>query len=467
MPTSGPILSPRPFHQPKDLLDPILAKTFAADKAYLEATQLPIVTVSGTYQEDLKGLYGLPESDRSVDIVLSRAHYSMALAIAVSAWGKKIDPAKAWVVDPTNYVSKNEWSKVVFTEMVGKLLARHPFLKLLKDLVDKFGRSNLPILKSITPPLQYLLQDVKKPILSFHIAAGNILLNMGKTVVQVITDPHVREDYLTFADHPKLTYCVFDMATKQELLEKATRLGKYVDPHHVIITGPPVDQRVVAARAHKTGWQPGARSLKLCLTTGGIGTNKPEIEAILESLLPLLGQPKSPYQLMIYAGTQYDVKEMVLAKALKSGVACQLISELDPAHFEINASLKTATPKPKMSNLSVIYHPQIVDANELLITHGFPWADGFITKPSGDMAYDAAAAGCFLLTLAEWGEWEHNVREVFTRAGVATRADTTDLPKQLKTLTDQGWITTAIQAALKLGPEFTQGAKKIVAAATA
>src|SRR5690348_7666078 len=105
MPTHVPSAPHRPIQAVTDLVDPVLRQTFAADKKYLEQTQVPILTVSGTYQEDLKGLHGLPESDRSTDIVLSRAHYSMALALAVAAWGKSIDPKKAWIVDPTNYVT--------------------------------------------------------------------------------------------------------------------------------------------------------------------------------------------------------------------------------------------------------------------------------------------------------------------------------------------------------------------------
>lgn len=471
MPTHRAAAPSRPIAIVSDLIDPILKTTFSADKKYLEQTQLPIVTVSGTYQEDLKGLHGLVESDHGADIVLSRAHYSMTLAVAVAAWGQRIDPKKAWVVDPTNYVTSAEWQKVAITQWVGKVLARHPLLKLAKDFVDKFGRSKLPILKSITPPLQFLTKNVSQPILSLHIAAGNILISSGKKVVQVVTDPHVREDYLTHADHPNLTYCVFDVATKQELLEKATRMNKYVNPQQVLVSGPPVDPRVAAVRTRKQPWSHDSknpRPLRLCLTTGGLGTNKAEIEQILTSLLPVLSQNNSQIQLMIYAGTQWDIREMVLDLAAKQTVRCTEITAADPAHFKIHAALKPEGTHPDAAmlktNLSVIYHPQIVDANELLIRYGFPWADGFVTKPSGDMAYDAAAAGCFLLTLAEWGEWEHNIREIFTRAGVAKQADLKDFPAQLKALSEQGWITTAMQAAQDLGPEFTDGAKGIVAA---
>jgi hypothetical protein len=472
----------RPVHSVIDPIDPILKETFAKDKAYLESTELPIVTVSSTYQEDLKGLHGLSESDRSIDIVLSRAHYSMALAVAVTAWGKTINPKKAWVVDPTNYVSHKEWAKVAITEWVGKTLARHPLLKLVKDFIDKFGRGALPILKSITPPLLYLTKDIKKPILSMHIAAGNILVAAGKEVVQVVTDPHVREDYLTYGDRPNLRYCVFDSATKQELLEKATHLGKYVDPRHVIVTGPPVDSRVRAAHIGKGAWQYNEKKpLRLCLSTGGLGTNKTEIETIVKALLPQLKKqanhqdigPIPRVELLVYAGTQWDIKESVMKLATDAGVMCLGVSGTDPAQFKIKKTLlamvtgsRTHYNVSRLPQLTVLYHPQIVDANELLVQHAFPWADGFITKPSGDMAYDAAAAGCFLLTLAEWGEWEHNVREIFTRQGIATKADAFHLPEQLAILAQQGWFTTAMQAAQNLGPEFTQGSKHIIEVAT-
>ncbi|MEA2056706.1 MAG: hypothetical protein U9O78_03305 [Patescibacteria group bacterium] len=454
------------------LFDPVLEKTLIKDKKYLEQTTIPIITVSSTYQEDLKGFYNLPEIDTSNDIVFSRAHYSMALATAVQAWGEKINPKKAWVVDPTNYVKADDWLSIQLTEKIGKTLARLPILKRLKDLVDKFGRKKLPILDSIGPPLAYLTQNIKKPILSFHIATGNILIEQNKTIFQMVTDPHIREDYLLHADNPRLTYLVFDQNTKTELLEKANLMDKAVDPNQVIVTGPPVDPRIIAARKQKQPWRSG--QLKLCLTTGGLGTNKPEIKTLLNQLLPELRKRPSPYQLMVYAGTHNDIAQLVKKMAREKRVAVNEIHPKDPAKFKQRA--KVSSPRKNHVNkelkdkkLTLIYHPQIVDANELLIRYGFPWADGFISKPSGDMAYDAVASGSFLLTLKEWGEWEHNIREIFEQKSISRRANIDNIVTQLETLRaaqgkSQSWIEQAMNHALSIDKLFIKGVKNILKA---
>jgi hypothetical protein len=55
------------------------------------------------------------------------------------------------------------------------------------------------------------------------------------------------------------------------------------------VTGPPIDPRIVACNQTKKIWTKD-RPLKICLTTGGLGTNKPENKRILEQLLPVLKQ---------------------------------------------------------------------------------------------------------------------------------------------------------------------------------
>lgn len=445
-------------------LNPQLEQTFKLDKQFLEETKLPIITVSASYKEDLKGLHGLPEDESLTDIVFSRAHYSMALAIAVEAWGKKLDHKKAWILDPTNYVSRKDWRSIELTEVIGKTLARHPILKKLKDLVDKFGRSKLPILPSITPPLLHVAKDISCPIISLHIASGNILAAQGKKIVQVITDPHVRDEYLNNAEKPNIKFCVFDEKTKTEFLEKAVILGKKVDPNKIIITGPPVDPRIIKAGKKKQAWRDGP--VNLVLSTGGLGTNKSEIKKILKKLLPLLRKNPRPVNLCLYAGTQDDIFEMGKNLAKQEHIKAHIISELHhPDYFDkVDQSLLSG------NKFSIIYHPQIVDANEILVKHAFRWAHGFITKPSGDMAYDATAAGCFTLTLSEWGEWEHNIREVFEQKGVARRAEVDHIDKQLEALTDsygknQSWVEKAMHKAMTIDPLFVSGAKKIIEAA--
>ncbi len=436
------------------LLDPSLEKTFAEDKKYLEATELPIITVSASFKEDLKRLHGLPDEEWLPDVVMSRAHYSMALGVATQAWGKKIDYHKAWIFDPTNYVSHKDWKSIRLTEFVGKTLARQPLLKMLKDFVDKFGRNKLPILDSITPPLLHITRGFNKPILSFHIAAGNILAQHGKTVVQVITDPHVREDYLNEAERANISYCVFDEATKLEFLEKAAYLDKKIDPKKVVVTGPPVDPRVIAARKGKHAWRSGP--VRLCLTTGGLGTNKYEMRQIVRQLLPELNKKNSAFELMVYAGTQQDIFEMIRELALEASLKPTIIIDQDQ---QVDTT--------RLGKLTLMYHPQIVDANELLIKYGFPWADGFISKPSGDMAYDAVAAGCFLLTLQEWGIWEHNIEKIFEQKGIAREAEADHIVDQLQVLMStqgksESWIEHAMNQALSIDKLFLSGAKNII-----
>jgi hypothetical protein len=429
-------------------LEPALAHALDHDREYLKTTKVPMVTVSGAFREDVKRTHGFADDALLPDIVFSRAHYSMALGVAIEAWGAKVSPHKAWAVDPTNYVSHNDWKKVEITELVGKTLARHSRLKAIKDFIDKFGRNKLPILSSITPPLLYLFEGVDKPILSLHIAAGNILVENGHPVVQVITDPHVRDDYLNNAHLPIMRFCVFDERTKTEFLEKAKVKGIKADPNRVVVTGPPIDPRIIAARHNKHLWT--KDPLKLVITTGGLGTNKGEIETLLTHLLPELRKRPTPYQLLVYAGTQKDIAEMVKDLAKDARVPIEPLTH-------------------HTAGLRMIYHPQIVDANELLIKHGFPWAHGFISKPSGDMAYDAVAAGCFLLTLKEWGEWEHNIREVFEQKDISRPAIIDSIVKQLTALSDdtdgESWIHQAMQNSQRIEKLFLQGSRHILQAA--
>lgn len=431
-----------------DLFDTNITRTLAADKQYLEKTQVPIITLSASFREDLKRLHGLPNNNTDTDVVLSRAHYSMALGVAEQAWGGKMDPKKCWIVDPTNYVSKDDWMSVRMTEEIGKTIARHSFLKKAKDLIDRFGRSKVPILDSVTPALLYLSEKIERPILSFHTSVGSILAGQGKRVFQMVTDPHIREEYLDFSELPTKHWFVFDEKTKIELLEKAALLDKEIDAERVVVTGPPIDPRIVAARTKKQPWRSGP--LRLCITTGGLGTNKAEILQLLNTLLPELHKSQCPFELLVYTSTQRDIYNEVLALAGKHQITVSPLAKTD-------------------ARLRVIYHPQIVDANELLIEHAFPWAHGIITKPSGDMAYDAVAAGCFLLTLKEWGVWEVAIRERFEHLDISRRLLLEDVLDQLEVLQSaqgrsQSWIETAQRNALSLPDSFTSGASSILKA---
>ncbi len=475
-----------------------LRQIFATDQRLLAKTALPIITVSASFREDLKGLHRQKESDKTTDIVLSRAHYSMAMGVAMQAWGEQIDPKKAWLVDSTNYVGMQALKGVTLTHQIGKLIARFSLLKTLKDLVDRFGRSKMPILDNVTPPTIYLGSGISQNILSMHIVTGNILAAEGKKVVQMITDPHVRSDYLDNAHLPNMRFLVFDEATKVEFFRLAKEIGKKIPKEQiankVIVTGPPIDPRIIACNEHKKPWT-ADRPLVVCLATGGLGTNKEEIKKILEQLLPEIKAQSSkqtsqlPFlQLIFYAGTHKDHLDMALEIAASNNLSAQVISPKDPANFVINRRIKTPKRTKFAKPFVILYHPQIVDANELFIQYGFCAADLMISKPSGDTAYDAVVSGAALLTLKEWGNWEHNVREVFEQNGTAQVASTKDIITQLQEITREAsadfaveklksathpmpnleaktassWVAQAMSRAKNLDPIFYQGAKNII-----
>lgn len=431
------------------------------DKEILERTKFPIVTLSSTFREELKEFYGMEHDSSMRDVVFSRAHFSMTVGVAVQAWddAKKtkihalykssLDPATAWFVDPTNYVQSRDWSRIISTEYIGHKLARNPVLKWIKDKVDSVARNRLPITNAITPPLLHVFQNVDRPIISLHYEAGNILASIGKRVVQVVTDPHVRKQYLTYADLPNIKFCVFDEKTKHDFLEKAAVYNKTVNPDNVIVTGPPIDPRVVAAREKKSIMHLRKRPLRICITTGGLGTNKDEIKKILHEIFDLLRKRQSPIRLLGYGGTNHDFTLMVQEIAKEEHIA---ISSLE----DENAPFR------------FIHGKHMFEVNEELIRYGFPWADVFITKPSGDMAYDAAAAGCALLFLTPWGDWEQNIQEVFEQRGIGRKAQIEHIKEQLDILLQpshtrrKSWFEEAQQNALKLPPLFTSGAMHIL-----
>ncbi len=250
-----------------------------AEHTNLETVDIPIITVSATYRQHIEDLYHdiLPDQE----VTFSRAHYSMAAALLVAALKLK---HSAWITDPTNFVSKDEWGKILFTHEVARFIARHNALKPLKDAIDTRARNKLPISDAIDDLLIYLTAHVKKPLLSLHYEAGNIAHTAGHKVVQVVTDPHVRPKYLLrlpdknmptsrLAD-PPIIYAVFDEDTKTEFLHKADLMNKTINPNQVVVTGPPVDPRLVSMRSKKLtvpfrSLGKGGGVLNLAITTGG------------------------------------------------------------------------------------------------------------------------------------------------------------------------------------------------------
>ena len=166
--THGPI--------PEDLS---FQHTAHEERHLLETVEIPIVTVSATFKEELTKEFGEKQEEATPDVTFSRAHYSMANALVVAATKNN---KTFWMIDPTNYVSARDWPKIMFTQRMGRLIARSPLLKELKDLMDTRLRNQLPLTGAIREPLTYVTGRVTRPIISLHYEAGNILLDRKSVV---------------------------------------------------------------------------------------------------------------------------------------------------------------------------------------------------------------------------------------------------------------------------------------------
>ncbi len=439
MPKKKPILKHSPI--PKNLS---FRRTAHEERHLLETVQVPIVTVSATFKEELEEQFGETIPKGTQDVTFSRAHYSMANAVVVAATKKK---KTFWMIDPTNYVSAKDWPKIMFTQRMGRLIARNPILKDIKDMMDTRLRNQLPLTSAIREPLSYVTGRVTRPIISLHYEAGNILLENGHTVLQVVTDPHVRPQYLTHADNNKLTWAVFDDKTKAQLLELGYILGHKINEKRIVVTGCPVDPRIETRDRNRSTKAFRQRPLRLAVTTGGLGTNKDEIYDILHQIAPMIREEK--IQLAAYAGVHEDFHAMFIKFANKH-------------------KIKIGKNNDRKAPLRILQGNDIIDANELILDHIFPWADGFLTKPSGDMAYEAVTAGCFLLTLKPWGEWEEQIRQYFEELGVSIPARKDNIVRQLEALTtvpvsgNKPWVQLALERARKLQVPLSKGAFNIL-----
>ena len=228
---------PRPHVPPPPKLS--LRHSLHRERHLMEQADVPIVTVSATF------LGAFPDTEprhQSQEIVLSRAHYSQALACLIAA--DRLG-SKTWLVDPTNYVSAADWPKVLFTEEVAEAMVRSPWLMQVRHLIENKARNKLPISGAIDDPLYYVTDRITRPILSLHYETANLLAAKHK-VLSVVTDPYVRDQYLIHATHPNMHYAVFDTATRDQLLAKTS-------PHlapRIFVTSPPVDPRIAADRRH-------------------------------------------------------------------------------------------------------------------------------------------------------------------------------------------------------------------------
>lgn len=416
-----------------------LKKALLEESLLLKDAQVPIITVSASFRKELLKKYHSFARGHS-EVIYSRAHYSMAEAIRQQAIAEH---KTTHLMDPTNFVSSDDWKKVDFTEEVGHLMARHKPLKWLKDQIDTVARSKLPITDAITPPLIYLTDEVTQPIISLHYEAGNIVAQTGKTIIQMLTDPHVRPQYLdplpdkdSITQTSNLYFGVFDKGTKKELIHVAKDLGKVLDPKTITVTGPPVDPRISASHKITRSIKPN-QPLKLVIATGGLGTNLDEIKQVLTQLAPLL-QPPEKLQLFLYAGNHRDFRNLY-------------------ENFATKHNLRVGNLDDDLARIRILYEDSIIDANENLINYAFPWTHGFVTKPSGDMAYEAAASGCFLLFLEPWGEWEQNIQSIFTKNKVGHDLNVDKALPHLQYLLSHKSLHQSLQAARRLPSLFRQG----------
>ena len=108
-----------------------LPKTLHNDRHRLENVQVPIVTVSASFRSDIAKILGERARDTG-ELAFSRAHFSMAIAVYEQAREMGLS---SWLVDPVNYLGHDSWANLEKVEYVGKLIARNPILKKVKDIV--------------------------------------------------------------------------------------------------------------------------------------------------------------------------------------------------------------------------------------------------------------------------------------------------------------------------------------------
>jgi len=268
-------------------------KALRRESQSLAQADVPILTTSATFRKELSYRFGI-EFKTKGDLIYSRAHYSMAEAVRQKAKQKKLS---SYLADPINYVNLEGWDKVNLVEEIGKLAARNKLLKKIKSRFDTLIRGKSPIRAPIELPLKNLASQVNKPIICLHYEVANLLASSHQLVC-VVTDPHVRLEYLKSLpeihqinqSHPN--FAVFDQQTKKDFLSLAKKQAKFVDAKKVVVTGPPIDPRILKIR-YKKELPKKDQPINLAVTTGGLGQSLNEIKKLLNSLASLLRKPEN------------------------------------------------------------------------------------------------------------------------------------------------------------------------------
>jgi hypothetical protein len=78
------------------------------------------------------------------------------------------------------------------------------------------------------------------------------------------------------------------------------------------------------------------------------------------------------------------------------------------------------------------------------------------------MAYDAAAANCFLLFLEPWGSWEENIQEIFIKKKIGFDLNTDNAIGHFQRLLRSGKLKKAMEETTKMDTLFRDGCKNII-----
>lgn len=420
----------------KDVSKQDLRKALLAEKKKLEKVDVPVITVSASFRKEIVERHEVKLHSKG-EIIFSRGHYSEAIAVVEAAKQKGLS---SYLVDPMNFVSIKDWGKLDFTEDIGELTARYKILANLKRVAEQLLRGKLPVSEAVKPVVLELIEDIKVPIVSGHYEVGNVIAQTDKKVVQMVTDPHVSDPYLKVSDEESVSWVVFDEETKKQFVDKVKKMDKSINQDMIRVTGPGVHPKIL--EFGKKGKKLDAeRPLRLGITTGGLGTNRGEIKKVLDNLAPLVEEPEK-IQLFLYSSTHKDFRDIFEKFANENNIR---IGDLDN----------------EKAKLRVLHEDSMVDGNRNLVDYMFPWVDGVITKPSGDMAYDVLGSGAFGLYLDPWGRWEETVRSRMFDFGVGKNLDIKNAGEQVMKMKKSGKLAEMMDKANKWA-QNSNGAKKIV-----
>ncbi len=365
----------------------------AQDKAKMlaDTSKIPILTAS----EVGNSRYDTRTSP------LSRAHATIAQSVA-----QVLNGATDVYVDVLQYVNNRDFLKFEKLARRAKRVASSPRLHDVYNRYSPLIRRIVNPDKKVQPVVDYFAKSIASrgdntPVITTHYSVGNALLESlkargdGRSVVHYVTDPsHIHTQYLKHKDDPRTHYFVFDKATASALEDAG------VDADKISVTGFSTHPDLSPAEARSVA----DRKLRVGIFTGGVGTNRAEIETIVQNFNP------ENQQLVVYCGTHTDIMESSLglvSRNLRTKIVpAQNFQESDIGDehivFVVGTSLEGAVPASyKVLN----------------------WSDVVATKPSGDIAIEAVLSGHPVIPLSHWGVQEDVIDDMLHAYGA-----TIDIP---------------------------------------